>query len=95
MTIQVQPSAKGGCGGYDDVIAGQFTRVPGGTGVVERSFQVFTTFTTGCGQTQIRVENGEVYVELIRLLLLDPFNDPSGSPFYDQFLYADYRFGPR
>ena len=94
ITIQVQLHTNGGCGGYDDESVDYLTRVPAAAGgLITRSYKIFSTFTTGCGQTDIRIEDGEVYGDLIRLLLLDP-NDPNSGSFYDQHLYADYRYGP-
>jgi hypothetical protein len=96
LVFQVQPSTAG-CIGYDAQISGQTAsglRVPAGSGTLERTFAISSTSVFGCGQTQIRVDNGEVYVQLIRPVL--GRTDAAGvtiGTFFDQFLIAEYRFG--
>ena len=96
LRIQVQPSSRDGCAGYDWQIDGRVERVPAGTGTVERTFTLSSAAVRGCGRTEIRVENGEVYVERIRVLL-GPTPDRRRPPPFDpqsQFLYEQYLMLP-
>jgi hypothetical protein len=50
-----------------------------------------STSVFGCGLTDIRIERGEIYAPLIRILMSSA--DPAGL-LVEQFLIAEYRFGP-
>jgi hypothetical protein len=85
VRIQVQPSNSDGCAAYDWNVEGAVARVPSGVGTVERSFTIRTAAvrTCGPGQRPIRVKNGEVFVERIRLLVA-PTADRATRVVYDQ-----------
>jgi hypothetical protein len=92
LRIQVQPSSRDGCAGYDWQIDGLVERVPAGTGTVERTFTLRSAAVWGCGRKEIRVENGEVYVERLRLLMAPPA-DVRRGPYYAtpfRVLYEQY-----
>jgi hypothetical protein len=96
VRISVQPSTNSGCGGYQNQFSSDIaTLVRAGAGTLERTYTISTANVVGCGQTEIRLENGEIYAPLIRLLMARPLPDPSGSLlFFEQYLTAEYRFGP-
>ena len=87
VRIQVQPSSRNGCDGYDWEIDGRVERLPAGTGIVERTFTLRSAAVGGCGLTEIRVENGEVNVERLRLLMAPPSETASGL-LYEQYLMS-------
>ena len=95
LRVQVQPSNGDGCAGYDWRVEGGVERVPAGTGIVERTFTIQSAAVRDCGpgHRKIRVKDGEVFVERIRLLLAPAADRAVGLPF-EQYLMADYRFGP-
>jgi hypothetical protein len=86
LRIQVQPSSRDGCAGYDWQIDGRVERVPAGTGTVERTFTLRSAAVRGCGPSKIRVEHGDVYVERLRLLL-GP-TEPAFPVFYEEYLMS-------
>jgi hypothetical protein len=87
LRIQVQPSSRDGCVGYDWQIDGRVERVPAGTGTVERTFTLRSAAVWGCGRREIRIEHGEVYVERLRLLLAPTSETPSRL-LYDEYLMS-------
>ena len=88
VTIQVHPSTIAGCEGYDSPLGSSLVMVPASSGTVDRTFIISSGSLFGCGQTEVRVVNGEYYTELVRLLIGIP-----GSLLFEQYLLAEYRFG--
>lgn len=89
VTIHFQPSTIAGCAGYNFQLGGAAVTLPAGSGTVDRTFTISSGSLLGCGQTEVRVINGEYYVELVRLLIGSP-----GGLLFEQYLLAEYRFGP-
>ena len=88
VTVQFQPSTIAGCAGYDWQLPGATVPLSASSGTVDRTFTILSGSLAGCGQTEVRVVNGEYYTELVRLLIGIP-----GGLLFEQYLLAEYRFG--